>query len=143
MTPEITGYCHRCGQPVYHNVDDHDLIWCALCGMEDIERELIEEQAADMLPSRSQRTSSQDSTQSSISEARMSEPTIFIVRGHTSTCECRIDDCFVEVEEPVYRKCQRCQGRAGWTEPNTLEWVECEAPGCDFGVVEIGGDENG
>ena len=81
-------------------------------------------------------------TQSSISEARMSEPTIFIVRGHTSTCECRIDDCFVEVEEPVYRKCQRCQGRAGWTEPNTLEWVECEAPGCDFGVVEIGGDEN-
>ena len=49
MTPEITGYCHRCGQPVYHDVTGHDLVWCAICGMEDIERELIEEQAKEML----------------------------------------------------------------------------------------------
>ena len=40
-------------------------------------------------------------------------------------------------EPTFYHKCERCGGRAGWTEPNTLEWVECEADGCDLGVVPV------
>ena len=40
-------------------------------------------------------------------------------------------------EQTLYHKCERCGGRAGWTEPNTLEWVECEADGCDLGVVPV------